>query len=78
MGSALYAAFAEVEKRLTTSHLVEAAKEIIPLSRSRRQEIEALRHWASRNCQMASLPADRPSDPHGESLSERRGRMLEY
>jgi ATP-dependent 26S proteasome regulatory subunit len=78
VGSALYAAFAEVEKRLTTSHLVEAAKEIIPLSRSRRQEIEALRHWASQNCRMASLPADRPSDPHGESLSERRGRMLEY
>lgn len=78
VNNALYGAFAEAEKRLLTKHLIEAAKEIIPLSRSRRSDIETLRQWASQNCRMASAPAagaDKAKQP--ESLSARRGRMLE-
>jgi len=43
--SALYDAF-EQEKPLTTEHLLQSAFETVPLARTMREEIEAMREWA--------------------------------
>ncbi len=74
--SALYEAFSEDRKELTTDHLCRAAAEIVPLSRSRRNEIEALRKWAGANCRVAAEQEKKPGE-RGESLTERRTRMLD-
>ena len=50
MINALYDAFSAPEQELRTEHLLKAAREIIPLVRSRAREIEALRQWATTHC----------------------------
>ncbi|MDH4285228.1 MAG: AAA family ATPase, partial [Gallionellaceae bacterium] len=51
---ALFEAYSSVERLLKTEHLLGSAKEIIPLSRSRASDIDALRQWANINCRMAA------------------------
>lgn len=74
--SALYEAFAEAERELTTEHLARAAGEIVPLSRSRSREISALRQWAAENCRPAAEQPGKDGEK-SESLTERRTRVLE-
>ena len=60
--NALYDAFAEPEKELKTEHLLKAADEILPLGRTRADDITALRGWARANCRMAAGDDESPSD----------------
>jgi ATP-dependent 26S proteasome regulatory subunit len=78
VNSALYDAFATPEKTLTTAHLVQAAKETIPLSRSRQHDIEALRRWAADHCRMAAGKPDAktPADEDA-SAAARRQRVID-
>jgi hypothetical protein len=50
---AMFEAFSTSERQLRTEHLLESAREIVPLSRSRAREIAALRQWAQTNCRQA-------------------------
>jgi SpoVK/Ycf46/Vps4 family AAA+-type ATPase len=66
--SALYEAFAErkaqAELRLGNGHLLKAAAQLVPLSRTRQRQIEDLRAWAAQNCRPAAhTPAWRDSLP---------------
>ncbi len=65
--SALYAAFSDPAHELKTQHLLDAATEIVPLSRSRAREIEELRAWAAANARMAATP------PEEEDSREQEG-----
>jgi ATP-dependent 26S proteasome regulatory subunit len=51
---ALFEAFSTLEQQLRTEHLLGSAREIVPLSRSRAREMEALRQWAQTNCRQAA------------------------
>jgi ATP-dependent 26S proteasome regulatory subunit len=53
---ALFEVFSTPEQQLRTEHLLESAREIVPLSRSRAREMEALRQWAQANCRQAAEP----------------------
>ncbi len=78
----MFAAFSERKEdpKLETRHLLKAARELVPLARSREADIAALRRWAAENCRPAARPADeagtedaRPSD----SLVEKQARKLD-
>lgn len=75
--SALYRAFSEPERELRTEHLVDAARNIVPLSRSRAAEIETLRRWAAKNCRMAAAPPETVDKPEPGSPESRRRRMMD-
>jgi len=81
--SALYEAFAGrkegQEPRLASGHLLKAAAGIVPLARTRQQQIEELRAWAARNCQPAARPPETTESERleTESLVERQARMLD-
>ncbi len=66
VNSALYEAFVSPEKRLTTDLLVKAAKETVPLSRSRANEIASLRQWAAANSRMAAIPLEDATEDTAE------------
>ncbi|MBI4938019.1 MAG: AAA family ATPase [Nitrosomonadales bacterium] len=72
---ALYEAYSSPEKRLKTEHLLGSAHEIIPLSRSRASDIEALRQWANINCRMAAVSGEPEHEP--DSATRRRARALD-
>ncbi|MCO6455036.1 MAG: AAA family ATPase [Pirellulaceae bacterium] len=76
---ALHAAFASAERRLTTAHLVDAARKLIPLSRSRRREIELLREWARTNARPAAIPPEEEgAQPPTDDASRRRQRRIDF
>ncbi len=79
--NALFAAFSEraAEPKLETRHLLQAARELVPLSRSRAEDIARLRHWAAENCRPAARPPEVSSaaSPPSESLVERQARLLD-
>ena len=50
-------AFAE-RKEVTTEHVLAAASELVPTSKSRAAEYKALREWASGNARMANTPTE--------------------
>jgi SpoVK/Ycf46/Vps4 family AAA+-type ATPase len=78
VNSALYEAFATPKKTLTTEHLVQAAKETIPLSRSRQPDIEHLRRWAAENCRMAAgKPDAKTLSDEDDSATTRRQRVID-
>jgi len=58
----LFEAFDTSEKRLTTEHLLHAARLTVPLARTRAVEFEILRRWASQNCMPAAILDDRTSE----------------
>jgi len=78
----MFAAFSEKkdDPKLESRHLLKAARELVPLSRSRAQEIESLRRWAAENCRPAARPAEEAAsaEPHpSESLVEKQARKLD-
>ena len=72
---ALFRAFGETSKELRTEHLLMAAAEMVPLSRTRAADIEALRKWAAGNCRPAAAPPD--ADRGEGDTTSRRGRILD-
>ena len=69
-----YEAYSSPERTLSTRHLLSSARQIIPLSRSRSRDIEALRQWAAVNCRMAASE-EMANDP--DSIASRRVRALD-
>lgn len=53
--TAMYAAFS-TKKPLTTDDLIQAIQSTVPLSATRAEEIQALRHWAQQRAVPAALP----------------------
>lgn len=51
---ALYAAFADGARPITTEDLIRAAKGVVPLIKTAKEKIEALRSWAATRCKPAS------------------------
>ena len=56
---ALFAAFADGERAVTTEDLVEAAESVVPLAKTSGERIKALREWA----QGRARPATKPGKP---------------
>jgi len=56
--AALYDAFDEGERTLTDQDLLHAIAETMPLSRTRREEVTALRNWARTHARQASRQPD--------------------
>jgi len=73
----VYEAYSAVERELKTEHLLKAAKEIIPLSRSRAREIEKLRLWAADNCRLAAEVETAERGIESEGIAGRRARMVD-
>jgi hypothetical protein len=53
---ALFAAFADDEREINTQDLIDAAKTVVPLSKTASEKITALRAWASERARLASAP----------------------
>ena len=53
---ALFAAFADGERALTTKDLVDAAATVIPLAETAKVKIDELRAWAKGRARVASTP----------------------
>jgi AAA+ superfamily predicted ATPase len=66
---ALFAAFNDGERELTTDDLLAAAKSVVPLSRTASEKIEKLREWASGRARPATTPT---KEAASEALSARR------
>lgn len=58
---ALYTAFAENGREITTADLVAAAKTVVPLSKTASEKIEALRAWASARARSATSAQAAPT-----------------
>jgi ATP-dependent 26S proteasome regulatory subunit len=71
----LFRAFGETTRELRTEHLIVAASEMVPLSRTRAADIEALRKWAASNCRPAASAPDAVKSA-GDTASQ-RGRILD-
>jgi AAA+ superfamily predicted ATPase len=65
---ALFAAFADGERQLTTDDLLAAAKTVVPLAKTAEEKIAKLRDWAKGRARPASTP---------EAKSEGKGRKLD-
>jgi SpoVK/Ycf46/Vps4 family AAA+-type ATPase len=57
LNEGLYSAFG-ADTELSTVHVVEAAKKVRPLSKTRREEIAQMRDWAERNARPASVAVE--------------------
>jgi hypothetical protein len=77
--NALYEAFSSPEKDLATRHLLQAAREIVPLSKARAREIETMRLWVATNCRLAAEPEtpELLAEAESDSLADRRVRMVD-
>lgn len=53
---ALFTAFADGEREIATNDLIEAAKKVVPLSKTAAEKIAKLREWATNRARPASLP----------------------
>jgi MoxR-like ATPase len=53
---AMFVAFADGERQITTADLVEAASHVVPLGKTAAEKIEALRAWAKGRARPASTP----------------------
>jgi ATPase family associated with various cellular activities (AAA) len=53
---ALFAAFADDEREITTQDLIDAAATVVPLSKTAAEKIKALRDWAAGRARPASAP----------------------
>lgn len=53
---AMFAAFADGERPVVTSDLVDASRAVVPLSKTASERIEALRGWAKGRARLASAP----------------------
>jgi hypothetical protein len=66
---ALYDAFDDDGKELTTEAIVQAAHHTVPLSMTMRERIEDLREWANTRARLAS-------SAHAESMQEIEQQLL--
>jgi AAA+ superfamily predicted ATPase len=57
--SALYAAFEESAREITTADLIEAASNVVPLSKSRADKIAKMEKWGTENARPATRAAAR-------------------
>jgi AAA+ superfamily predicted ATPase len=55
--TALYAAFAEDAREITTDDLIDAARAVVPLSKTAEKKITALREWGAANARPATSSA---------------------
>jgi SpoVK/Ycf46/Vps4 family AAA+-type ATPase len=53
---AMFSAFADAERPITTGDVIAAAKATVPLARTASERIAALRQWAIGRARMASAP----------------------
>jgi SpoVK/Ycf46/Vps4 family AAA+-type ATPase len=65
---ALFEAFADGERELTTKDVGRAADRIVPLSKTASDKLEALRDWAKGRCRMASKPEEEAAQGMGRAL----------
>jgi SpoVK/Ycf46/Vps4 family AAA+-type ATPase len=76
--SGLYAAFSSEERTLTTEHVLRAAREIVPLSRSRQADIVQLRAWADTNARPAAQPPEQANQVPPDDVTRRRERLIDF
>jgi ATP-dependent 26S proteasome regulatory subunit len=55
---ALYVAFGDGEREITTADLITAARSVVPLAQTAKAKVEALRTWGKANARPASLPEE--------------------
>jgi SpoVK/Ycf46/Vps4 family AAA+-type ATPase len=60
---ALFAAFADGERDITTADLLTAAGTVVPLSKTAGDKLDALRAWAKGRARAASTPEAAPAGP---------------
>ena len=53
---AMFAAFADGEREITTQDLIDASKSVVPLSVTAAEKIASLRNWAAGRARPASAP----------------------
>lgn len=53
---ALFSAFADREREITTDDLIEAASNVVPLAKTASEKIKAVREWAQGRARPASIP----------------------
>lgn len=55
---AVFSAFSDGDREVTTEDLLLAAQEVVPLAKTAADKVEALREWAKGRARQASLPED--------------------
>jgi hypothetical protein len=65
---ALFTAFADGERPITTADLVAAASTVVPLSKTAAEKINTLRNWATGRARLASTPETDAPTKAGRSL----------
>jgi SpoVK/Ycf46/Vps4 family AAA+-type ATPase len=65
---ALYAAFSEDERDITTADLVAAASTVVPLSTTASETLDGLRAWAKGRARLASTPEQTKASAQGRAL----------
>lgn len=73
VNDALFTAFADDSRELTTADVAKAISTVIPLAKTMAEKIEALRTWASGRARFASYPEDMgmqaSSSAHGRAMA---------
>jgi len=67
---ALYTAFGDNKREITTADLIAAAKNVVPLAETAKAKVDALRAWGKNNARQASLPEQ-------EATTRARARVLD-
>lgn len=65
---AMFTAFADNARELTTEDIVEALKEVVPLSKTASERIKAIRDWAKGKARLASKPEVETSTRKGRAV----------
>lgn len=65
---AMFAAFADGERELTLNDLAEAARNVVPLSETAKEKINAMRAWAKGRARPATTPEAERSAQTGRAL----------
>lgn len=60
---AMFAAFADARRAITTADVLAAARDVVPLSKTAADKIKALRAWAAGKARAASVPEERAAKP---------------
>ena len=68
---ALFAAFADNERDITTDDLIAAAKTVVPLSKTAGEKIDRLREWAKGRARLATCNVTEIGEP-------KRARVLDF
>jgi ATP-dependent 26S proteasome regulatory subunit len=74
---ALYEAFEAPDRKLVTEHVLRAARQTVPLARSRKAQFDELRRWAVDACMPAALLPGAEKEDDDEGPGARRARLIE-